>query len=132
MSSLFNVEWQDSIICLANFYDMIMVDVTNKMLLYIIINLEPIFLNKFMLSFMTLSNVIYLLCIAFFIVFCCLCYCAVLSLHFMNNTVKINVSIENYYFNYIIIINSIKKRKLIHSYTYKNRSIINIWLLKPP
>ena len=126
MSSLFNVEWQDSIICLANLYDMIMVDVTNKMLLYIIINLEPIFLNKFMLSFMTLSNVIYLLCIAFFIVFCCLCYGAVLSLHFMNNTVKINVSIENYYFNYIIIINSIKKRKLIHSYTYKNRSIINI------
>ena len=44
-----------------------------------------------------LNNVIYLLFIAFFIVFCCICYWTVLPLHFINNILKINVSVENYY-----------------------------------
>ena len=49
----------------ANFYDMLMIDIIDKMLLNTIINLESIFVNKFALSIMTLNNVIYLLFIAF-------------------------------------------------------------------
>ena len=48
----------------ANFYDMLMIDI-DKMLLNTIINLESIFVNKFAPSIMTLNNVIYLLFIAF-------------------------------------------------------------------
>ena len=70
---------------------MLMIDVIT------IINLVTIFANKFKFSIMTLNNVIYLLFIAFFIVLCCLCYCAVLSLHFINNILRTNVSAENYY-----------------------------------
>ena len=46
-------------------------------------------------------HVIYLLFIAFFIVFCCLCYYAVLPLHFIINDLKTNASVEDYYFYYI-------------------------------
>ena len=46
---------------------------------------------------MKLNNVVYLLFMAFFIVLCCLCYCAVLPLIRINNTLRTNVSAENYY-----------------------------------
>ena len=82
--SLLNKECQDSIIFWANFFNMVMIDITNKKLLNTIINLGSIFVNKFTLSIMTLHNVIYLLFIIYFIylsiVFCSLCCCATLAL----------------------------------------------------
>ena len=62
---LLNVEWRDYFIWLANFYEMLMIDVINKMLVNAIINLVSFFVNKFTLSIMTLNNVIYFLFIAF-------------------------------------------------------------------
>ena len=92
----FNVEWWDSIICLANFYDMLMIDIINKMLLSKIINLESInSVNKFTLSIMRLIMLFtFIYCV--FIVFCCFCYRAILPLCLINNILKTNVLAENY------------------------------------
>ena len=62
---LLNVEWRDYFIWLTNFYEMLMIDVINKMLVNAIINLVSFFVNKFTLSIMTSNNVIYFLFIAF-------------------------------------------------------------------
>ena len=63
---LLNVEWRDYFIWLANFCEMLMIDVINKMLLNAIINLVSFFVNKFTLSIMTLNNVIYCCCLLHF------------------------------------------------------------------